>query len=297
MIRRMILPLVGLLVVVAACRPVSAAEKTLYRKNTPYTLLTITEDEQGLRTMWFGKNYAPESIVKVGDPDHVEFEYVRAMFTGLALVEEPKRVLMVGLGGGSIPSFLRKHYPKMTIDVVDIDPVVVEVAKKYFGFREDASMKVHVEDGRKFVEKCKEPYDIIFLDAYGPDNIPYDLATKEFLQAVRRAMGPKGIVVANVWSSACNPHNANMVRTYQEVFESLSIVDLWDDSNEILVGVPRKETINREDFARRATKLSKEQKHQFDLGGYVLWGYRPANARHPQARVLLDKDKVVTPQR
>jgi len=295
MTRRMILPFVGLLVVGAACRPASAEEKTLFKKTTPFTILTVTENK-GVRTLWFGKAFAPESIVKVGDPDYVEFEYVRAMFTGLALVEEPKRVLMIGLGGGSIPSFLRKHYPKLTIDVVDIDKDVVDVAKKYFGFREDEAMKVFVEDGRKFIEKNKEPYDIIFLDAYGPDNIPYDLATKEFLQAVRKAVKPKGLVVANVWSSSCNPYNAAMLRTYQEVFENLSIVDLWDDANEIFLAVPRKEAIDRDAFARRATKLSKEQKHQFDLGAYVIWGYRDANARHPQARILLDKDKAIKPQ-
>jgi len=69
------------------------------------------------------------------------------MVLGLAFVEQPKRVLIVGLGGGTIPSLLRKHYPKMTIDVVDIDPDVVAVAKKYFGFHEDDAMHVRVADG------------------------------------------------------------------------------------------------------------------------------------------------------
>ena len=110
---------------------------------------------------------------------------------GLAVVEEPKRILIVGLGGATIPNFLHKHYPRTTIDVVDIDPDVVVVAKKFFGFKDDPTMRAHVADGRKFVEESRDRYDIIFLDAYGRDNIPYHLATREFLQAARARYRPR----------------------------------------------------------------------------------------------------------
>src|SRR5271166_1911920 len=166
--RRKLCVLVGFLAIITACGKASPQEKTLYRKVSSFATLVVTEDEQGLRTLRFGDDPNAQSIVKVGDPDHVEFEYVRAMLVALTMVEEPKRVLIVGLGGGSLPSLLRKHYPRMTIDVVDIDPDILDVAKKFFGFREDAAMHVYVEDGRRFIEKCKQPYDIIFLDAYGP---------------------------------------------------------------------------------------------------------------------------------
>ena len=184
--------LLGFLAVVVLCDKAWPEDKTLYKKASPYATLVVTEDEHGLRSLQFGDDPAVQSIVKVGDPDHVEFEYVQAMLVTLAMVQEPKRVLIVGLGGGSIPSLLRKHYPQLTIDVVDIDPDVLEVAKKFFGFQEDASMHVYIEDGRRFIEKCKQPYDIIFLDAYGPGNIPYDLATKEFLLSAHAPWGPKG---------------------------------------------------------------------------------------------------------
>ncbi len=197
--RKLCILLLGLWTVAATCAPSRSAEKTLYRKASRYATLVVTENEHGLRTLRFGDDPDAQSVVKVGDPDHVEFEYVQAMPVALTLVQEPKRVLIVGLGGGSLPGLLRQHYPQMTIDVVDIDADVVAVAKKYFGFREDAAMHVYVEDGRRFIDKCQRPYDIIFLDAYGPENIPYDLATKEFLLAARRAVGPRGVVAGNVW--------------------------------------------------------------------------------------------------
>ena len=189
--------------------PPWAGEKTLYRKASPYATLVVTENEQGLRILRFGDEPDGQSIVKVGDPDHVEFEYVQAMPVALTLVKEPKRVLIVGLGGGSLPGLLRKHYPRMTIDVVDIDADVVAVAKTYFGFREDAAMHVYVEDGRRFIEKCQRPYDVIFLDAYGPGNIPYDLATKEFLYAVRHAIGP-----GESWRGTSGPNQQPAARRH-----------------------------------------------------------------------------------
>ena len=86
---------------------------------------------------------------------------------------------------------LHKHDPRMRIDVVDIDPVVVEVAAKYFGFREDSALRAYVDDGRRFIEKRREPYDVIFLDAFGPDNIPYDLAAQEIPAKRSQSRHPK----------------------------------------------------------------------------------------------------------
>jgi spermidine synthase len=289
--RRKICVLVGFFVAVIACGQALSQEKTLYRKASPYATLVVTEDEEGLRTLRFGDDIARQSIVKVGDPDHVEFEYVQAMLVTLAMVEEPKRVLIVGLGGGSLPSLLRKHYPRMTIDVVDIDPDVVAVAKKFFGFREDPLMRVYVEDGRRFIEKCKQPYDIIFLDAYGPEDIPYDLATKEFLLAVRRAVGPKGIVAGNVWSQSSNSLHDAMLRTYQEAFDDLYVMIANESENEIFLALPRKVPIDRADLARRASQLSKAEKLRFDVGEYVRYAFRRADKKDPGIRVLLDKDK------
>ena len=293
--RRNLFFLVVLGVVVLTCGRASSAEKTLYKKASAYATLVVTEDDRGLRILRFGDDPNGQSVVKVGDPDHVEFEYVRAILIALTMVKEPQRVLIVGLGGGSLPSLLRKHYPRLTIDIVDIDPDVVEVAKKYFGFREDAAMRVHVADGRRFIEKCRQPYDIIFLDAYGPENIPYDLATKEFLLAVRRAVGPKGLVAGNVWSSSSNALHDAMLRTYQEAFDDLYVINANDSDNEIFLALPRKEAVDRADLARRGARLTKEEKLRFDVGEYVTVGFSHADKKDPDTRVLLDKDKGQKP--
>lgn len=293
MTARKALPLT-LLAAVAATLGVAtlagAAEKTLYKKQSAYSTITVTEDDGGLRTLWF-EDGARQSVVEVGDPDHVDLAYARVMPVGLALVDNPRRVLVVGLGGGTIPMLLHKHYPKTTIDVVDIDPDVIDVAKRFFGFKEDATLRAHADDGRRFIEKCRDPYDIIFLDAFGSKNIPYHLATREFLLAVGKALTPKGVVVGNIWSRGSNPLHDSMVRTYQDVFQELFILDVQRAGNEILVGLPRRQQVEQDALARRARSVSSEHKLRFDLGEAVEHGFRRPDEQESRAPVLTDKEK------
>ena len=283
--------LVGLAAVLVCSVAVLADQKVLYEKESPYSLIVVTEDDEGLRTLWFEKHGARQSVVKVGDPDHLELPYARAMPMGLAFVGQPRRILIVGLGGGTVPGFLHKHYPEATIDVVDIDPDVVMVAKRYFGFREDATMHAHVADGRRFIEECRDPYDLILLDAFSSENIPYHLATREFLQGVRRALAPGGVAVGNVWSRASNRLYDSMVRTYQDVFDELYIFDVRGAGNKILVALPRKERIERDDVALLASRISRQNRFPYDMGNVARYGYRYATDDESRARVMRDRDR------
>ncbi len=213
------------------------------------------------------------------------------MLAALALCPKPERVLVVGLGGGSLPSILHKHFPQTAIDVVDIDPEVVYVAKRFFDFREDATMRAVVADGRRFIQECRNPYDIILLDAFSSDDIPYHLATQEFLQAVRKALKPNGVVAANIWSLASNPLHDHMVRTYQEIFEELCILDVPNAGNEILIALPVAQRMGRDDLARCAAEVSKQQHFRFDLGELVRDGFRHASEKDPAVRILTDRER------
>jgi len=283
---------VVVLAILALCVLARAEQKVLYEKDSPYNHIVVTEDEQGLRTLLFGSDGVRQSVVKVGKPDHIELPYARAALAGLAFCENPRRILIVGLGGGTLPGFLHKHYRRTIIDVVDIDPDVVDVAKKFFGFREDATMHAHVDDGRRFIEQRRARYDIIFLDAFGSENIPYHLATREFLQAVRRALTREGLVVGNVWSRGSNPLYDSMVRTYQEVFDELYILDVQGAGNKILIALPRQQRLERDDLAQRARSISEQKGFPFDMGDVVKYGYQYAAERNSRGRVLTDKKKA-----
>jgi len=274
----------------AALSVVACAQTVIYEKASPYNTIIVTEDRNGLRTMLFERGGGRQSVVKPGDPDHLELPYARVALAGLALCEEPRRVLVVGLGGGSLPMFLRKHYPAAEIDVAEIDPGVVDVAKQFFGFREDERTRAHVGDGRQFIENVRQGYDIIFLDAFGARDVPKHLTTQEFLLAVRRALRPDGVVVSNVWRPSANPLHDSMVRTHQEAFDELFILDVPGDVNNILLALPRKQPLNRSELAQLARKISAAKQFRFDLGEQVEYGFHYASGKSGPGRVLRDAD-------
>ncbi len=274
------------------CAALAHAQPTvLYEKPSLFGTIVVTEEPEGLRVLRFSRSGARQSQVKPGDPEYLGLPYASVMFAGLALCAEPRRMLVVGLGGGTLPMFLRRHYPDAVIDAVDIDPDVVDVAQRFFGFREDGGMRAHVDDGRRFVEQVQRPYDAIFLDAFASTELPAHLTTQEFLLAVRRAIKPDGVVIGNLWGRNSNPLFDAMVRTYQEVFDELFILNVSGADNKILLALPRAEPLSRAELVERARRVSTAKQFRFDLGELVSYGYFRAHVKDQNARVLRDLEQ------
>lgn len=281
----------GLGTCVALSLPACTTQALLYEGPSRFGRIIVTEDRQGLRTLLFAHDGTRQSVVKPGDPDHLELPYARYALAGLALCGEPRRILVVGLGGGMLPGFLRRHYPDAAIDVAEIDPAVVDVAKRFFGFRVDEHMRVHVGDGREFVESIRRPvYDVILLDAFGAHSVPPHLSTQEFLQAVRRALVPGGVAIGNVWRRSRNPLYDAMVRTYEEVFDEVLVLNVAGDVNAIVLALPRALPIGRSELAQRARQISASKQFRFDLGDLVISGLVDAPEKHRSGRVLRDAE-------
>jgi spermidine synthase len=133
----------------------------------------------------------------------------------------PKSILVIGLGGGTIPTALREVLPEATIDSVEIDPAVTKVARRYFGFKDDSKLKVHEMDGRRYVKSALREgrkYDAILLDAFDHEYIPEHLLTREFLEEVKSLLSPGGVLVGNTFSSSrLYSHEST---TYAAVFKT-----------------------------------------------------------------------------
>jgi spermidine synthase len=277
----------GLLALLPA---VAAGNGVLYESNSAYGKVIVTDEGDGTRALRFAPGGARQSLVKPGDPDYLGLPYSRVALAALALCAEPRRILVVGLGGGTLPMFLNRHYPEAAIDAVDINPEVLRVAKAYFGFRENAKLRAHIADGRKFIEATRDPYDLILLDAFGTDAVPAHLTTQEFLKAVRRAVRPDGVVVGNIWHRRYNPQFDSMVRTYRRVFDELAVLEVEDTANRILVALPRQQRLDRNEFARLARQESLARRFQFDMGDLVDKGYNADDASGHRGQVLRDRD-------
>jgi spermidine synthase len=234
----------------------------LVKRHSPFNLILVTEDGSGLRTLRFGHDGVRQSVVKPGDPHHLELPYISVLPNCLAFVRTLSRILIVGLGGGTLPGFFRSQFPHLEIDVVEIDPDVLDVARSYCGFSEDAQMHVYVEDGRDFIERCSNRYDVIILDGFDAETIPRHLLTLEFLQAVRNALAPEGIAVANVWGRALNRIYDHMLLTYRAAFDDIYIFDVPAPGTKIFVALQGKQAMSREGMIKRAADVSRQ------------WGFR-----------------------
>lgn len=189
----------------AATFAVQATPEVLYNKRSLYRNITVTDNGNQICMQFTSRGYyaAQQSCQYKDRPDELVFDYTRLSFAGLLVNPEPRRVLVVGLGGGSIPVAFHQMFPDAKIDVVEIDPAVVDVAKRFFGFEENENLEVTVKDARVFVKQAGifgRKYDYIMLDAFNGDYIPEHLMTKEWLEECRKILAKGGVLVANTFS-------------------------------------------------------------------------------------------------
>ena len=261
-----------------ATRPALAAERLLLERRSRHGAVYVHEDDAGLRTLRFEPGGARQSVVRPGDPDHLELAYVRAMPVAFAYAPQASRALLVGLGGGSMAMLLRHRVPALRTEVVEIDPVVVEVARSLFGLLEDERLRVHVDDGRRFVERTPGRWDVVVLDAYDARSVPRRLATVEFLRAVRRSLAPGGVALANLWSSPGNAQYGAMVRGWRETFESVAVLELAGVSNRWVIGLPGSPAPTVAEVVARSAEIGARMALRHDLAAIVRAGLRPVGA-------------------
>jgi spermidine synthase len=162
-----------------------------------------------------------ESIANLADPDDLPVRYTQIMTLGVAYPPEVKNILMIGLGGGSISSYLGRFMPDAAIDTVEIDAGVITAAKTYFGMKETARVRYLEGDGRVFLNRHKRTYDLILVDAFHGGYVPFHLLTKEFYTLLRQRLAPGGAVAFNVHDGT--KLYASTLLTLRTVFPSVHL--------------------------------------------------------------------------
>ena len=175
----------------------------------------------------FKANYNIHSMVNLTDPDDLPVPYTQLLTAGLIYPQAPKRILMIGLGAGSVSTYLTHAMPDAQVDVVELDPGVISVAKQYFGLRETDRLRIIESDGRVYLTRHKELYDLILLDAFRELGVPFHLLTKEFYTLVKEHLAPGGAVSANV-TGGTRLYSSTLV-TLRAVFPA---VDVYPDFEE-----------------------------------------------------------------
>jgi spermidine synthase len=265
---------------------VASRGTVLFEGHGRFGTVRVVESRDGLRALHFGTSRNRQTALYLDRPLHLELPYTRVGMLGPALAPADGRLLFIGLGGGAMPTATRLLRPYATIDVVEIDPLVVEVAGRYFGFTPGAAMTVHTGDGRAFLENAGgQVWDLILLDAFSADSaIPLALTTLEFLETVRARLAPGGVVVANV--PTAQPLSSPMLSTYLAAFPEVHRVDVPWRRQAIVVAGAGDRNLGVEELAAAAARLAAPDTLEFDLEALVRSGYRGAPAG--EGRVLRD---------
>lgn len=141
------------------------------------------------------------SGMSLEQPNLLQLHYTKYFALGRYFLPKAKFFLMIGGGGYSFPKYLLTNYPDATIDVVEIDPKMTEIAKKYFNLKDNYRLHSYAEDGRVFLNRNSKKYDIIILDAFGDNLIPFSLTTNEALTEIKRNLTDEGLVITNIISA------------------------------------------------------------------------------------------------
>ncbi len=123
--------------------------------------------------------------------------YTDGLALSLVFAPRARRVVVIGLGAGMVPSLLSGRAPEIETTSIEIDPEVVAVARKYFAFAPDANDRVLVGDGRRELGRQVDGADVIIVDAYFSDSLPFHLVTKEFDELCAQKLGQDGVVAVN----------------------------------------------------------------------------------------------------
>lgn len=271
----------------------SACAEVVFEAQSPYHHILVIDD-RGQRVLSF--DGTQETRMSLRDPLQGHFGYTELFHYAWLWNTNISRVLMLGLGGGSSQRSFLHRYPRVQIQSVEIDPIVVQVATNFFHVPISERHRVQVEDGRVFLRRSREVYDLIILDAYVKhrygSQIPQHLATREFFELAKSRLGTHGVLAYNVITvSRLGGRDAApaLARTLLAVFPQVYTFQAQDSLNAVLIATRETRRWSHAELVQRATQLTAIRLNAPPGLLQRVGSYRTAPpAGTPQALVLTD---------
>lgn len=238
-----------------------------------------------LLTFGFNKAIFDESAYNPADELELPAPYTRFMTVGLAYARNIASVAEIGFGGGRTAWYLHRTLPDAPIVSAELDPVVVELSRKYFGIKEEPNFSAVNQDGRQFLTQSTQHYDIILLDAFHGPTVPFHLLTKEFYRLVADRLNEGGIVLQNL-----NPDNALFDSVVKTMAAAFTQTDLFLADGNAVIAAYQGPARSRDALAQLAKSRQAAVKARYDLTGLVSQRRLTnlAGAVDPAAKLLTD---------
>ena len=270
-----------------------ARETTLHEQRSLYSRIVVRKINDLICLQFSVRSeQRNQSCMDSRNPQHMVFSYVRMSMAALLFQPEPRTILVVGLGGGTLPTAFRELFPEAIIDIVEIDPALVKVAEDYFDFTADEQMQVYPRDARVWTKRAlgkARRYDLIVLDAFNGEYIPEHLMTQEYLQETRELLAPAGTLIANTFALSDLYHHESA--TYASVFETFIDFQIPQSGNRVVI-VPGVEVSDEQLRLRAADLKSRLRPYRVEIGRFarlIIKQRRNPPKWRTDARVLTDQ--------
>jgi len=184
-------------------RGIRKVGRFLARSDDNFPDVEISELD-GVRALHLG-SITVQSAMRVTAPYDLELSYSRGMMMFLLFAKELREVLIIGLGGGSIPKFIHHYLPAMRVTAVELNPAVIAAARGPFFLPPDDERLCVIEgDGIVHVRENPESADVLMLDAFDANGLAPGLTSPEFYDSCLDALTRDGILIVNLWGSDRN---------------------------------------------------------------------------------------------
>ncbi len=180
-------------------------------------------DDGDYRSLYFAGNVL-QSRISLTHPDNLVLSYTRYMMAATLVQPQPERILLIGIGGGALVSFLHHHFPLCLVDAVDNSPQVIQMALGYFRMPHHPPISTHCCDGLEFLKSTKhtKDYDLILVDAFDESSMSKTIYTADFFRLSLECLRPGGVLSCNLWSG-----DQKELNSVEEAFNRYSISRIY----------------------------------------------------------------------
>lgn len=205
-----------------------------------------------------------QSCMRRNDPTALVLDYTRAMMGFLLFNPGPQSMLMIGLGGGSVPKYCHLHLPKVDITTVEINPDVIALRDEFLIPADNERFRVVCADGVAFVAQPPQRYDVLMVDGFTGEGQPEALCSRAFYKACKAALSDEGMLVVNLHAEM--PRCGELIQRIERCFGGHAVSVATDDGDNcvVLAGSGAAFARCRHDFEARWAALSSI--HQQTLG-------------------------------
>ncbi len=210
-------------------------DRVLYEKQSNFHSIKVVENEVG-RFLHYKDTYQAGVI-------NTEFykgniPYINYFLIPYLINPSIKKILLIGMGTGIIVNQYEQLFSQLKhIDVVDIEENILEIAQKFFNFKQSEKFNFTLQDGLVFLNNTKQKYDLIVVDVASDEGIDDRFCSKEYLESIKKHLTKNGLFVSNMPSSAdvLNPKNIfidNLLSIYKDIFANVNLYK-GDESDKI----------------------------------------------------------------